>query len=156
MKEIFKASHPDHTANWRSAPHPALLPVWWALWIISGVAGQAVFRLSLRAETAEELLAASRATLFSDMIDVPLGIVAIMVVAKLQGWQSDKDRRLASAAAHEWAMGGQAPPLPVQDWPTGGQVPPLPTQDWPAGGQAPPLPTQDWPAGGQAPPPSQS
>ena len=94
LSETFKASHPDFTHDWRGASRPGILPLWWALWIISTFLGQAVFRSALRAETADELLASSTIILISDAMDVPLGIVAMFVVSKLQARQSEKARRL--------------------------------------------------------------
>jgi hypothetical protein len=98
LKETFKASHPDFVQDWRHAPHPGILPLWWTLWIISNFVGQAVFRSALRADTVDQLLASSWITFASDALDLPLGIVAIAVVAKLQTWQSEKHRRYASTA----------------------------------------------------------
>ncbi len=99
LKETFKASHPDFTENWRQAPHPSIMPLWWTLWILGNFVGQAIFRTTLRAETIDEFLSSSRLTFFSDALDLPLGIVVIALVSKLQAWQSQKYRRAASAAA---------------------------------------------------------
>ncbi len=96
LKETFKASHPDFTQDWQHAPHPSILPLWWTLWIISTFVQQAVFHSALRADTANELLASSWIAFVSDALDLPLGIVAMAVVAKLQTWQSEKRRRLAA------------------------------------------------------------
>lgn len=97
LKEIFKASHPDFTHDWQQAPHPSIFPLWWTLWIISNFIDQAAFRSAFRADTVDELIASSWITFVSDALDLPLGIVAIAVVAKLQTWQSEKRRRLAVA-----------------------------------------------------------
>jgi len=108
LKETFKASHPEFTQDWQNAPHPSILPlwwtlwimwtlwiIWWTLWIIGTFIGQAVFRSALRADTVDELLASSWITLVSDAVNLPLGIVAMTVVAKLQTWQSEKRHRVA-------------------------------------------------------------
>ncbi len=97
MREIFKAAHPDFEEDWQQAPHPGILPLWWALWVISNFAAQLSLRLSMRGETITELLMASWANLFSDLIDLPLAVVAIAVVATLTEWQSEKYSRLESA-----------------------------------------------------------
>jgi hypothetical protein len=93
MKEIFKASHPDFDKDWDQAPTPAILPVWWTVWVIVNTLGQAIFRFTLRAESIDELLVSSWLTLVSDAMDLPLGVVAMVVVAKLQTLQSEKHRR---------------------------------------------------------------
>jgi hypothetical protein len=97
LKETFKASHPDFTENWKQAPHPAIMRLWWTLWILSNFVGQAIFQTTSRAETIDELLASSWLVLFSDALDLPLGIVVISLVSKLQAHQSEKRSRVASA-----------------------------------------------------------
>jgi hypothetical protein len=99
LREIFKASHPDHTDNWRQAPPPAIMPLWWTLWILVSLVGQVLFRLTLSAETLEAILTASWLTLASDILDIPLGITLIALVSTLQGWQDQKRRRVAALAA---------------------------------------------------------
>jgi hypothetical protein len=96
MREMFKASNPDGAEAWHNAPHPGILPLWWALWIISNFSGQIAMRTAVRAESIAQLKASNAAAFVSDLIDVPLGIVAIAVVAKLTTWQSEKHDRLAA------------------------------------------------------------
>ncbi|MGE4183207.1 MAG: DUF4328 domain-containing protein [Limisphaerales bacterium] len=97
LKETFKASHPDFVENWREAPHPTILSLWWALWLMANFIGQAVLRTALRAETIEELLVSSWITFLSDGLDLPLGVVVLVIVRKLQSWQSDKRQRIGRA-----------------------------------------------------------
>lgn len=94
LKETFKASHPDFTENWRQAPRPAIMPLWWTLWILANFVGQAILRTAFREETIDELLASSWLTFLSDALDLPMGIVVIMLVSKLKAWQSEKLRRV--------------------------------------------------------------
>lgn len=96
MREMFKASNPDGAEPWHNAPHPGILPLWWALWIISNFSGQIAMRTAVRAESIAQLKASNAAAFVSDLIDVPLGIVAIAVVAKLTTWQSEKHDGLAA------------------------------------------------------------
>lgn len=98
LKETFKASHPDFTQDWQHAPYPTILPLWWTLWIICNFVGQAVLRSALRADTPDQLLASSWITFVSGTLEIPLGIIAMAVVAKLQMWQSEKHRRLGAIA----------------------------------------------------------
>ena len=98
-KEIFKASHPEFGTDWQQAPSPGVLPLWWMLWVISGAVAQGVFRAALRADTIDELLLSSWVMLISDALDVPLAVLAIVVVGRLSTWQSEKRRRLTSVPA---------------------------------------------------------
>lgn len=99
MKEMFKASHPEFRDDWEQAPVPAILPVWWTLWIVSTFVGQALLQMALRAETPDQLLHSARIAFLSDALELPLGIVAIVVVTKLQAWQSQKYRRQEAVTA---------------------------------------------------------
>jgi hypothetical protein len=96
LKEIFKASHPDYAEDWWEAPHPRILPLWWTLWILHiRVAGRAhLLPNAFLSDRPEVLLFLS----YLDMLDVPLGIVVILLVSKLQEWQLAKYRRVVSAA----------------------------------------------------------
>ena len=58
----------------------SILGWWWALWIISNIVGQAVFRISLRAETVDELISSTIADMVMSVIGIPLAYLAIQVV----------------------------------------------------------------------------
>jgi len=90
LKEIFKASHPDYLDDWNKAPRPSIMPLWWALWIVATFVGQAILRLSFSAETVDELLTLSRLIFVSDGLDIPLGILVLILVTTLHDWQSRK------------------------------------------------------------------
>ena len=90
LVEVFRVSHPGFGSNWRLAPRPRILPIWWTLWIAATFLGQAVVRLAFRADTIDEILLGSRLTFAAELLDVPLCLAAIQVVSTLQKWQSDK------------------------------------------------------------------
>lgn len=78
MKEIWQASR--NPKDWRSEPGSPLLGWWWALWLISGLVGQILFRRTLRADSVEELKTTTEISLVSGFIDVALSLVAIWLV----------------------------------------------------------------------------
>lgn len=88
MKEIWRASFDPE--NWRSVKVASILPLWWTLWILSSVLGQAAFRATMRADERSELIAASVIMLVSDAIDIPLAIVAIALVTRI--WAAQRQR----------------------------------------------------------------
>jgi hypothetical protein len=90
LKETFQASHPEFRENWKGAPRPGLLPLWWAIWLINGFLGQAIFLASIGADTIPEFIAASRMNLLSTLIDLPLIAVVWVLVSTLQRWQTAK------------------------------------------------------------------
>ena len=85
MKEIWKASLSPKV--WEDAPVSEIVSFWWGLWIVSSLLGQASFRLSMRAENISQALNSSLLTLASDIIDIPLAIVAYFMVDKIYNMQ---------------------------------------------------------------------
>ncbi|MBD8389482.1 DUF4328 domain-containing protein [Dysgonomonas sp. BGC7] len=65
-------------------PYPQLkttyLPIWWALWIIAGIAGNIIFRTSLQDETIAEMIDSQIMSIIGSLIGVPLAIVTIIVI----------------------------------------------------------------------------
>ncbi|MDQ3073123.1 MAG: DUF4328 domain-containing protein [Bacteroidota bacterium] len=53
---------------------------WWTLWIISGIAGHVVLKLSLRAESIDELIIATDSSMISNIISIPLALIAVKVI----------------------------------------------------------------------------
>ncbi len=56
------------------------LGLWWTLWIISGILGQIIFRLSRGAETLDQLINLTLAGMIVGLIGIPLALVTIKVV----------------------------------------------------------------------------
>jgi hypothetical protein len=81
MKQIWQAS--ADPGAWRSQTPPSLLPLWWTLWIVSNVLSQASFRLSLQADTGAALVASEVVTVISDLVDIPLCLVAMRLVREV-------------------------------------------------------------------------
>ncbi|TDE27795.1 DUF4328 domain-containing protein [Flavobacterium ranwuense] len=53
---------------------------WWALWIISSLLGQFIFRYSSKAETIDELTVSTVASLIASTIGIPLAIITVKVI----------------------------------------------------------------------------
>lgn len=60
----------------------AILGVWWALWIISSIAGNFLARASFKAETLDQLISSTMGDVFLSIIGIPLAIVAVLVIRK--------------------------------------------------------------------------
>lgn len=78
MKEIWQVSH--NPSSWNSQPGSALLGWWWALWLISGLLGQMIFRMSMNANTIDALKTVTGMSIFSSIIGIPLCLVALTLV----------------------------------------------------------------------------
>ena len=97
---MWRASTPK-SGRWKNNPVSPIVGSWWALWIISGIAGQAVFRLSLKAETLDEIRMWSFLGLFSEVLDIPLCIVALMMLQQLYAMQEKKRKRVLGSPDSE-------------------------------------------------------
>ena len=86
MKEIWRAS--VDPANWHAAAAPALIGFWWFFWIVSSVLGNVSFRLMMRAESIDQLIYANIATFASDLSDLPLCIVFLLLLNRIDAMQS--------------------------------------------------------------------
>ena len=88
MKEIWKTS--KDPKNWEMIKTPSLFPQWWTLWIISSISANLSFRLSMRAEELNELFVSSSVTLASDLVQIPLALIAIKLVGSIFDMQNEK------------------------------------------------------------------
>jgi hypothetical protein len=94
MKEIWKASHPDADTDWRAMSVSPIVPLWWALWLVSAFLGRLAGRLALRADEMNEFLTASRTQLVADLLDLPTALLAIALVHNISQMQEMKRRRV--------------------------------------------------------------
>jgi len=104
LKEIFKASNPEYTDNWKLAEYPSILPLWWMLWLLTSFIGNIVLNMMFRTETIEQFITMSWLYIFSDILGVPLGIIVITLVSKLQEWQSAKYHQQVFAGHKEYLI----------------------------------------------------
>ena len=74
-----------------------VLPTWWTLWLISSFLGNIAMRVTLRADTNDELLVSSRLDVANCAVDIALYAVAAVLVTRI--WQSQKTQRDNPAAA---------------------------------------------------------
>ena len=88
MKEIWKTS--KDPKNWEMIKTPSLFPQWWTLWLISAISANLSFRLSMRAEELNELFVSSSVTLASDLVQIPLALIAIKLVGSIFDMQNEK------------------------------------------------------------------
>jgi hypothetical protein len=98
MKEIWKAS--ANPKEWESQAVPGTLGLWWTLWIVYSMLGNASFRMTMKAEEIPELIKANIVTLASDVVTLPLCAVFLLLFTQIQGMQSARfasSSRLQSA-----------------------------------------------------------
>jgi uncharacterized membrane protein len=57
-----------------------LLTIWWTLWIISGILGQFIFRYSMKAESINELIVSTGASMVNNVVGIPLALITIKII----------------------------------------------------------------------------
>jgi len=90
MKDLWQASR--NPREWQTVQPGGILPLWWALWIITNILGQISFRLSLEAKGISSLLSATRVQIVADLADIPLCLVAAALVLQIQAALAEADR----------------------------------------------------------------
>lgn len=83
MKELFTETRillTRHGVSFKDSVTSSTLSSWWVLWIVNGVAGQIVFRLARNAETIDEMLFLTLSSLVSNLLGIPLAILAIVIL----------------------------------------------------------------------------
>jgi hypothetical protein len=88
VKEIWRASATDRDADWRNTRVPALLGWWWFFWIVGNIFAWGGFRAST-SEDIDLVIAGGSLIFMSDLLDIPLTVLVILVVTRI----SDGQRR---------------------------------------------------------------
>ena len=87
-----------------AVPIPTVLRIWWGCWIASSIISNIDFRLSMQAESAEQLIAASWFTVAAVPVDIALTIALATIMRRLSQMQCDRAGDLH-----------QAPPQTLED-----------------------------------------
>jgi len=80
--------------HWKTAPAPGIVNGWWALWLLTSFLSRYLMRVSFRAETIEETFHASWESFTLELLGVPLGVIAYLLLSKLRALQIEKHERL--------------------------------------------------------------
>lgn len=100
MQEIWKSTqiatlelNPDYSKK-ESNP---LIGVWWAFFIISGFAGQIVLKMTRKAETISELIAAGEISLIAEAIDIVSAVVTLLLIRSVSKIESDLEQTMENS-----------------------------------------------------------
>lgn len=103
MKETWLASHAPQ--DWQPDKGGAgPLPLWWGLWLVGSIVGNISFRLTLNAETLEQMRAAEWVGIVQCALAVPLALVFMRIARTLS---AEQDRQAGAAQP-------EPPPIPAQ------------------------------------------
>lgn len=90
MSEIWRASR--NPVGWRDQPAGAFLGWWWAVWIVSNLAGNVTWRYVTSAETLEEIRQASHISILSEILTAASIVMAVLLVKRLTAYQMQASR----------------------------------------------------------------
>ena len=100
MKEIWQAS--QNPNNWQIEKVGSILGVWWFFWIVNSMVGQAVFRMSRRAQEISEFMNVNMISQVSEILSIPLAVVTWLLINKISNTQkAQRDYNLEQAEASE-------------------------------------------------------
>jgi Domain of unknown function (DUF4328) len=98
--DIWRGSIPDRSAiakdEWNKVSVPALLGVWWALWIVFSYLASYGGRLWWDADTPESTRNAAKLDIASSGLEIVTGVLAIAVVWRLTANQLTRARGFAA------------------------------------------------------------
>jgi hypothetical protein len=98
MKEIWRAS--KNPGAWQSETTSLVLGWWWFWWIVSCLLDNISLRMSLRAESLDELISVAPVNIASSVLDLVAAIFALLVVKRIGGFQAmAADRSLSAVFA---------------------------------------------------------
>ncbi|MEJ6120654.1 DUF4328 domain-containing protein [Vibrio sp. 2-Bac 85] len=86
LKEIWMTS--KSPLDWRYPKVSITLPIWWTLWLSSNILNQSIFRLSASAETLPELMKLNILSQVSNIMDIPLAIVTLIIIKNIYKMQT--------------------------------------------------------------------
>lgn len=89
MKEVWMISKRYRDLNMTKLDFT--LPIWWVLWLSSNMLGQSIFRLSASAEKLPELINLNLMSQVSNVIDIPLAIVTLVIVNGMSKMQQARN-----------------------------------------------------------------
>ena len=92
MKELWKTS--VNPTDWHNQITPGLLPQWWGLWIVTGLLGRIIFKLSKNAESLDAMIQLNLVNQLSDVLEIPLVIVLIKIVQSIHVMQISHHKKM--------------------------------------------------------------
>ena len=97
VREIWRASDPDtdtaDAAGWKKLPTSPVIKLWWACWLVCGVAGMLVALSASNITTASQLLAASQTMLAASLVTIPAAVFTIAIVRAIDRRQEEGSKR---------------------------------------------------------------
>jgi hypothetical protein len=88
VKELWlRSANMNMELSVQDQPAPSLASVWWGVWILGSIVGRFLSRRMLKAETVDSLIEATWLGMVDDLITILAGVLAILVVRRIQQFQ---------------------------------------------------------------------
>lgn len=114
LRELFRASHPDHIEDWQAASVPHLLSLWWTLWLCFLLTSALALLADVWAVSHGELYAAAWGTAVAGVVAAPLGVAAAVSVWRLHARQRARFRVTAPLRIRQpWPTRTGEDPAPI-------------------------------------------
>lgn len=114
LRELFRASHPDHIEDWQAASVPHLLSLWWTLWLCFLLTSALALLADVWAVSYGELYAAAWGTAVAGVVAAPLGVAAAVSVWRLHARQRARFRVTAPLRIRQpWPTRTGEDPAPI-------------------------------------------
>jgi hypothetical protein len=95
IRDIWKKSEPTATDAFSyGVSPPGFFPAWWGFWIVSNIASNAYFRMTLAEAPAE---ASATVGILSEVLSIVAAVFAIQVVKEIDRRQEERARNLPQA-----------------------------------------------------------
>ncbi|WP_052813595.1 DUF4328 domain-containing protein [Shewanella sp. cp20] len=92
MNEIWQASHdPD---NWSLNDFNSSVSLWWLLWIVSNILGQAVYRFADKAEELQDFINANLVSQLSEVVSILLAFATLKLISHIYRAQTKSFARV--------------------------------------------------------------
>lgn len=92
LRELFRASSPQHIEDWKRAPVPHLLTLWWTLWGLFQLTMLLALASDFRATSVADLHAAAWGTVVAGVVAAPLGVAAAIGAWRVHSLQRARYR----------------------------------------------------------------
>lgn len=85
MSELWRAS--KNPLNWQNTEADWIIPIWWGFWLFNAAFAQSSVRLTLRAETIDQMTIAGTISMASAVFYIPSCLIAINMINQIAKFQ---------------------------------------------------------------------
>lgn len=88
MKEIWQGTQTALSHKLGEPKSNSIIGIWWTLYLIMSIYSNIVARFSIKAESIDELLSASKMELIGELLTIPAAIVTVILIQRTQVFEA--------------------------------------------------------------------